>query len=151
MRTPSMRAAGIALRAGDVLLHRRKGETVWALPGGRVELGESATETLAREFQEELACTVVCGELAFVAENIFQHAGVQMHEVGLYFPVLLAATSAVVLAPVVVPSVEEGLEFRWFSRASLSSINLRPAFLVSALAVKRLEFQHVVVRQQPGI
>jgi 8-oxo-dGTP diphosphatase len=33
----------------------------WELPGGKVELGESATHALVREIEEELGCTVAVG------------------------------------------------------------------------------------------
>lgn len=46
--------------AGEVvLLLNERGE--WELPGGRLELGESPTECLAREMAEELSLQVVIG------------------------------------------------------------------------------------------
>ncbi len=59
------RVAGIAIDDGRVLLHQFEGEDFWALPGGRAELLEPATETLRREMREELAIEVdvirLCG------------------------------------------------------------------------------------------
>ena len=151
MPTPSVRVAGIALRGTEVLLHRRRGESFWALPGGRVDIGETAASALLREFHEELACTAVCGNLVYVVENFFAHAGSSLHEVGLYFPVELQPTSAAMQAvsPFTGPEVE--LEFQWFPRKALMSANLRPSFLVHALAGAELEFQHVVEHRAAGI
>ena len=42
-----------------VLLKNERGE--WELPGGRIELGESAPECLAREIDEELGLKVLVG------------------------------------------------------------------------------------------
>ena len=76
----SIRAAGILLSGEWVLLHRRVSQAVWALPGGKVELGESAAQALVRELAEELSISVVCGELVYVAENFFTLAGARAHE-----------------------------------------------------------------------
>ena len=148
MQSPSIRAAGILLSGEWVLLHHRSGEAVWALPGGRVELGESAAQALTRELAEELSLSVVCGPLVYVAENFFSHAGAHRHEVGLYF--LLSFQHESLKPPGGEPfaGVERGkhLEFCWFQRYHLSGVGLKPLFLVAALAKPQLEFQHVIER-----
>lgn len=56
--------AGIFFRDGEILMGCRHpcegGRFVghWEFPGGRVEDGESASEALEREFQEELNCKI---------------------------------------------------------------------------------------------
>jgi ADP-ribose pyrophosphatase YjhB (NUDIX family) len=151
MQKPTVRVAGVALRGGEVLLHRRIGESVWALPGGRVEFGESASQALVRELREELACSAVCGGILFVVENFFPYEGAPLHEVGLYFQVSLEPDSAPLQAVAAFTGAEPELEFRWFERNSLGTAGLRPSFLVSALASPALEFQHVVEHQSAGI
>ncbi len=44
-----MRAAGIALEDGHLLIHRATHEDYWTLPGGRMEQGETSADALARE------------------------------------------------------------------------------------------------------
>ena len=39
--------------AGRILLHRRQDNNRWALPGGRMELGESVSGCAIREVHEE--------------------------------------------------------------------------------------------------
>jgi 8-oxo-dGTP pyrophosphatase MutT (NUDIX family) len=39
--------------AGRILLHRRRDNGFWALPGGKMELGESVAECAMREVKEE--------------------------------------------------------------------------------------------------
>ena len=77
-----VRAAAIFLHAGYVLLHRAPGDEFWALPGGRVEVGEEASATVIREMKEELGEEVRCGQLLHVAENFFDLAGRRNHEIG---------------------------------------------------------------------
>ena len=38
---------------GQLLLHRRSDNGYWALPGGRIEIGESVAQAIVREVQEE--------------------------------------------------------------------------------------------------
>jgi 8-oxo-dGTP pyrophosphatase MutT (NUDIX family) len=79
-----MRAAGIALRDGRVLLQHASIDDSWALPGGRIEQGESSGQTLLREMQEELLAAVEVGPLAFIVESFFANTGRSFHEVGFY-------------------------------------------------------------------
>ncbi|MPZ60915.1 MAG: NUDIX domain-containing protein [Propionibacteriales bacterium] len=44
--------------AGRILLHRRRDNEMWALPGGRMEVGESLAECVAREVREETGLKV---------------------------------------------------------------------------------------------
>ena len=153
MHSPSIRAAGILLSGEWVLLHRRLSEAAWALPGGTVELGESAAQALVRELAEELSLSAVCGRLVFVVENFFSVAGAHRHEVGLYFLVSFPPGSLPIPAGRAFAGVElsRKLEFCWFERARLSEVELKPSFLAAALARRRLEFQHVVERQPAGL
>ena len=52
------RAAGSALNQGRVLLQQSELDPFWALPGGRVEMLESAEDALRREMREELRLEV---------------------------------------------------------------------------------------------
>jgi len=50
--------AWILLRDGQVLSTRSRGKTVWYIPGGKREPGETDLEVLAREVREELSVEV---------------------------------------------------------------------------------------------
>ncbi len=81
----NFRIAGILLHEGKVLLHREKHLNIWALPGGRGELMEHSTETIVREFKEEIGLEVQVDRLVWVAENFFTYKGVKIHELGFYY------------------------------------------------------------------
>lgn len=58
----------------------------WAPPGGGMEFGESAKETLKREFKEETGLSIQVGRLSFITEFIRS----PLHAVELFFEVKAA-------------------------------------------------------------
>ncbi len=136
------------VRDGAVLLHRLAGDSFWALPGGKVEPGESAAQALVREFREELAVDITVGRLVCVAENFFVHQEAAEHEVGLYFMAAPAPGSGLVSTPGPYAGVEPDrrLGFAWFTPQALALLDLRPAFLHDLLRDPDPAFRHIVHR-----
>lgn len=69
-----VRACGICLRQGKILLvkHSPLGEKgyLWAPPGGGMEFGETAEESVVREIEEETGLIVHAEKLLFVHEYL---------------------------------------------------------------------------------
>lgn len=61
-RTFPISVKGVVVRNGHVLLLRNEREE-WELPGGRIELGETPEQCVAREIAEETQWTVVTGPI----------------------------------------------------------------------------------------
>jgi len=129
----AFRAVAVMVDGDRVLLHRAETDSFWALPGGRVELGESVPEALRREMREELGRDVEVGRLLWIVESFFvDPRGLLVHEHALFF--LIAAPG--------LPDAEsfEGdedglrLVFRWFPIADLATVRLFPTFLIDGLA-----------------
>ncbi len=55
----------------EILLQRRKEENAWGLPGGALELGESAEEALHREIKEETGLEITIEKLLGVYTKYF--------------------------------------------------------------------------------
>jgi 8-oxo-dGTP pyrophosphatase MutT (NUDIX family) len=146
----NLRAAAVVLDGSRVLLHRMDGDDFWTFPGGRVEAGEVASATVAREMQEELGEPISCGELLWVVENFFVYRGVSHHELGLYFRVGLEPRSRLLATagPYVGSDAGVRLMFAWFERAELHSFKIRPSFVADALASPDLSFHHIVHRDE---
>lgn len=69
---PEVAVGGIAVVDGRLLVVRRGRGTAqgqWALPGGRVEPGESLAEAVVRELAEETGLSVEVGALCGIAER----------------------------------------------------------------------------------
>ena len=55
----SVRAAAVLKKDNKILFQQKKGDEVWALPGGAIEVLERAKDVLKRELEEEIGLTDV--------------------------------------------------------------------------------------------
>ena len=127
-----MRAAGIAVEDGHVLIHRATHESFWTLPGGRIEQGETSTATMLREMREELLVEVEIGPLAILVESFFLDIGQQFHEIGFYHRMRVSPGFSRLRGGICHTIVDGvALEFRWVPAdvASLSEWNFFPKSL----------------------
>ena len=72
-KQPLVGVGAVVICAGKILLEKRKndpGKGKWSIPGGLVELGESAEETVIREVNEETGLKVEKPEHIDVVDNI---------------------------------------------------------------------------------
>lgn len=126
----NFRTAGVWLHEEHVLLQADARDDFWALPGGRVEMMESAEVALLRELREELAMSedTRIERLLWIMQTFFQPQdqttwGDAVHELAFYFLVRPTAADVARLGdttrdqPCVEP--ESTLTFRWFPLADL--------------------------------
>lgn len=119
-------ARGVAVRDGHILLCKNKGTDYWYFPGGHIEPGEPATETLEREFIEETGKSIKAGRLLFIHEHFFTQSGKPRHEYCFVFEVN---------APFKLESKEAHLEFRWLPLAEAGRTKVLPKPLAQLLGV----------------
>jgi ADP-ribose pyrophosphatase YjhB (NUDIX family) len=141
------RVAGVAVHDHQVLLHASAHADFWALPGGRLEVGERLSEALRREMREEVGVEVDVGRLLWVVENFFDHYPLDgppdvsltaaHHEVGFYYemevPKALTDLSSFVGGELIGTPHEFALEFWWFDLSGLSEIDVRPLAIAELL------------------
>ncbi|WP_052345831.1 NUDIX hydrolase [Paucisalibacillus sp. EB02] len=124
--------AGVILVDGDrVLLHKKEHDTFWALPGGRVSMFESSSETAVRELKEEIGVDVVVERLLWHTENFFPFEDKKFHEVADYYLVRLQDSHTIYCGESQFTGMEgdDVLIYKWFDISELPGTELYPEFL----------------------
>ena len=116
-------ARGVLVKAGRLLVCHTKGAANVYLPGGHVEFGERAEDSLRREIAEELGVPAKVGRFLGAMEHTFTQKKRRVCEINLVFAVTAAA-----LNPARAPrSREDYIEFRWVPLSRLADSALEPA------------------------
>ena len=122
-------------RGGRLLLVRRRDSGAWELPGGRVDVGESAVEAAVRETAEEAGVRVVVTGLV----GLFTDPGLVIRsrggEVRQQFAVLFRASA---VAGVPHGHLEETSEAAWVDPADIPGLPMEPSariWIAQALAL----------------
>ncbi len=103
---------------GDkVLITRSEGDTLWDLPGGRINEGESLEEAVAREIKEELGVEIVVKRLLCSEQSLHRKDGKYIMFVT--FEAALANPENVSFVP-----NEESEEIRWIDRSQYDAAGM---------------------------
>ncbi len=136
-------ARGVMFHVERVLLCKNVKHGYFYLPGGHVELGETAAQALVREMQEEAALAVVANEVVAIDEHLFEQNGRARHEINVY----LAMKTLDSAGPSSIQSVEEHIAFEWCELSQLDIRDIRPshakAVIRTAAAGKPLAWSSV--------
>ena len=110
--------------------------------GGAIQVNETTEDAVVREVKEELGVTSTAGPLAFVVENHFEQAGIHYHNIEFHYLVDLLED-----APLTMQEDTKSLTCRWLALEALSSVDLKPAFLKSALPEWNGQLQHIQLKK----
>lgn len=113
--------------AGDVLILKDTSRGKWEVPGGRIDKGQSITDSFSREIEEELpgAKLVSLGEVIHVAQGDFLVE--DGHKLFLVFHL------AKVSLPDVLALSDEHSESAWVNQSNLSDY---PIFTTDQVAIE---------------
>ena len=105
----------------EILLHKREDSPIWAIPGGKIELDESIEQCLEREMQEELGIEVSAERLlgVYTDPSYILALGDNVQRVFLIVFLCVITSGELKLT-------SETMEYRWFSKKNLSSIETFP-------------------------
>jgi 8-oxo-dGTP diphosphatase len=114
---------GVCVKRGQLLVCQSKGAANTYLPGGHVEFGERAEESLVREIREELGVKSRVGGFLGAVEHAFRQKGAAHCEINLVFALEIPD-----LDPRRVPlACEDWLGFCWIPLDRLGRHHLEPA------------------------
>jgi len=85
----SYRVGGILIKNNKILLQKPKNDDGYSIPGGHVSYGETSSETLIREFKEEINADIKVERLVMVGENFFPWGNRPCQQITLYYEVSL--------------------------------------------------------------
>ena len=121
-----VRATALILQNHKLLVTKDKDQ--YYTIGGAIQVNERTEDAVVREVREELGIKVQAGQLAFVVENHFEQAGIHYHNIEFHYFVDLLED-----APLVMQEDTKQLPCRWIALDELHTVDLKPAFLKSAL------------------
>jgi 8-oxo-dGTP diphosphatase len=114
-----VRVCGLCRQNGQILMVDHAGlreGSFWAPPGGGMELGQSAVETLEREFLEETGLSITVGPLRFVTEFIHP----PLHAIELFYEVTVSGGTLLTGSDPELPSTIR--EVRFLSTSEIDAI-----------------------------
>jgi len=118
---PRVAVGAIVFKNGKVLLVRRgqpPAEGVWAIPGGRVELGESLQNAAEREIREETGVRIRAGEPVFTFDVIERDADGRVRFHYVIVDVMAEYAGGEPIAG------DDAREARWISPADLNHLSI---------------------------
>ncbi len=149
----SLRAGGILVRDGHILLQKPKNDGC-AIIGGHVAAFELSADTLRREFMEELHTAIEVGELMAVGEIFFPWGEKRCHQICFYYRVQLADESAIPLSGSF-PGYDElgdervDLDFCWVPlEAVKNGLPVYPQELIPHILANEPGVAHFVSREE---
>ena len=110
--------------------------------GGALQVNGATEEAVVREVKEELGVASRAGQLAFIVENRFEQAGIHYHNIEFHYLVDLLED-----APLVMQEDTKQLPCRWIALDDLHTVDLKPAFLKSALPEWDGQLRHIHLKE----
>ncbi len=133
---PIAAVGGIIIHSGKVLLVKRKVDPYaghWSIPGGAIEIGETARSAVVREVEEESGLRVEPVRVVDIYDNIVESAG----RIRYHYTIIDYMCRYISGSPTAGSDVEDA---RWVTLPGLDDYELTPlARSAIAEAVRRLE------------
>lgn len=135
----NVRAGIVIVHNNKVLTHKSDDKDHYALPGGRIEVGENSEETVKREIFEEMGREIEIEGYVATIENFFVMEGKKYHE--LYFLYKGEFKNEEDRKIEYTLNNEEGndyLHYEWLDLSKIDEYNILPGCLKDILKMKQL-------------
>ncbi len=122
-RFPQIGVGAVVFKEKRILLVKRKynpGKGLWALPGGRVQWGESLRQAAEREVLEETAIRIEAGEIVFAFDLIDKS---ENDEINFHYVIVDLDGRYLSGEP---QAADDALAANWFSPEEIKKMTLNP-------------------------
>ncbi len=149
----SYRVAGILIRNGKILLQKPKNDSGYSIPGGHVALGELSSETLIREFKEEMNADVKIERLVMVGESFWPWGSKPCQQISFYYEISLCDENQIPLENKFSAYDDYGkermdLEFFWIDLLDVRNLLVYPTNIKEDLISLPKELKYFVYKQE---
>ena len=125
-----LRAVGVLIKDGRILVQRDRDGNEYALPGGHVKIGETTADALVREYKEETGADIKCVRLLWTEECFWTWGGRDAHNISFYYLVELCENSDIPVTDEFVPHKDNSsVHIGWMPIDELKGITVYPEFL----------------------
>lgn len=147
-----LRACGILINDGKVLMVRNDEDPFFYSLGGCVEHGESLEEAVIREVWEETGWKFEIERLVFIHENFFRGKartieGLRCHEVAFYYLMKWDPNCVITSNSKSMGGLPERLEWLEISQLNNQKMQVYPTFFATELLNLPLHSKHIVTHE----
>lgn len=143
----SFRTVGVLIRNNKILVQRDKDGDEYALPGGHVKIGETAMESLIREYKEETGADINCQRLIWTEECFWNWNNKLANTIAFYYLVNLCSGSDIPDNGEFVSQKDNcNVVLGWMPLEQINSITIYPSFIKERIMNISEHTEHFVRR-----
>ena len=133
----NIRVAGVLIHNNKVLTHKDVNKDHYALPGGRIQIGENSKEALRREIQEELGKEIEIKQYIATIENFFEMDNKKYHEIYFLYNIeFINENDKKINYTIHNVEGKDYLQYEWIDIEKINEYNLLPDCLKEILKKK---------------